>query len=105
MPQDMTLEDAARLGFKVDVCQECAVLFNKTRKDKIFCSNLCRKNWHCRAAARGAQIYAAAMDWRLSRGKRKFGDVTALLDTWIPEDRERKRRYEDAKKKITEVTK
>ena len=45
------------------------------------------------------------MEWRRSLGKIKFGDVTAMIDKWIAEDRERTDRYNEAVKELTKAQK
>lgn len=106
MPQDITLEHATQVALHgLDVCPECASVYHKTRRDRVFCSNECRKAHHARNAAYGAQLFALCMDWRLSRGKKKLGDVTALIDSWLPAYRDRDRKYQEAKAKLQEVIK
>jgi hypothetical protein len=98
----MALKAALR---EMRCCAECASAFRPIRSDQKFCRRHCLKIWHGRAAARGGQIYTLIMEWRRSRGKIKFGDVTAMIDKWIAEDRERTDRYNEAVKELTKAQK
>lgn len=73
-------------------CKECGRVFKPIRVDQEFDTPECRKIWHKKASRRGGQAYQALMLWRKSRGRKKglLGDVTALVDRWIDEDRRSK---------------
>lgn len=75
----------------------CAPIPETRRKQARFCSKPCYKKYHTRSVGRGFRLYETAMRWRCAprshtKGAKnpptKFGDVTALLDEFLREDRE-----------------
>lgn len=79
-------------------CPECGEPFWKTRADKIFCGDRCKRDWHRRREARGAELYDAAYAWRSKRRPGGFTEFCRIVDAWIAEDRERNRRMKAARR-------
>lgn len=80
------------------VCPECGEGFWKTRSDKIFCCDRCKRAWNRRREQRGAELYDAAYKWRSERQPGGFTEFCRIVDGWISEDRERTRRMKKARK-------
>lgn len=80
------------------VCPECGAAFWKTRADRKFCGDRCKRDHHRRREARGTELYDFAMAWRGKRLAGGFTELCRLLDGWLAEDRERKRRVKAASK-------
>lgn len=76
-------------------CQECGHPFYPSRQDQVFHKPACRHAHHRRREQRGSQLYDDAMDWRRTRRKGGFTDLTRQLDDWIREDREREARNKE----------
>lgn len=77
-------------------CQECGSPFTPARVDQQFCCDRCRKDHNSRRKERGLAAIDALHAWR---GERKPGALTALsrlIDGFNREDRERRRRNQEA---------
>jgi hypothetical protein len=70
-------------------CKECKDEFRQSRKDQIFCCSQCRQKWWRRVELRGGQAVEKLIAWRVSRGSKKgaLGEIAAMVDGWIKEDR------------------
>ena len=70
-------------------CRFCGDEFRKARLDQVFCSKKCRQAFHRRAELRGGKAVALLIEWRVTRGGKKgiLGDIAAVVDEWIKEDR------------------
>jgi hypothetical protein len=75
-------------------CAECGELFYRLRQDQIFCPapKRCRRTYHRRKEVRGARLYEFAMEWRRTRRKGGFTELTQMIDGFLAEDRAREER-------------
>jgi len=71
-------------------CRFCGDEFRVKRQDQVFCSRQHRQAFHRRAEIRGAQATELLIAWRVTRGGKKgiLGEIAAVVDGWIKEDRE-----------------
>lgn len=70
-------------------CRECGEAFWKTRADKEFCNDKCKRKWHRRRERRALELYDDAVQWRRKREKGGFTRFCQLIDRYIADDRER----------------
>jgi len=69
-------------------CKECHEDFRQKRNDQKFCDAWCRQKWHRRVELRGGKAVELLISWRVSRGKKGIlGEIAAMVDEWIKEDR------------------
>lgn len=76
-------------------CHECGAEFRTFRTDAVYCSRTCSTAATNREKRRGVEILRMAMTWRRGRGRGHvtLSDVTAMLDRYVAEDRERERNF------------
>lgn len=87
-------------------CPECSEKFETNTKDRLFCSNAHKANFHNRSSTIGRTVIPLAMAWRAARnakgnspearalrasGARAFADMCRLLDAASADDREQGR--------------
>jgi hypothetical protein len=90
-------------------CRECGSTFQTFRVEAAFCGDACRLAAKNRDLKRGARLLRLAMEHRRNRGRGlvQYGDITALLDQFVAEDRARERRLgvtiEEPAKEIRKV--
>ncbi|MBP2297984.1 hypothetical protein [Azospirillum picis] len=75
------------------VCRECGAAYKATDLAQEFCRPACRIAWNNRARLRGAKLYEAVMTWRVLRQPGALAVVTALVSTFLDEDRAAGRRW------------
>ena len=83
-------------------CRMCGAqvrrLKPRGRSRTEFCSQECQRKWWVIAKQRGGQIYKLLIEWRTTRGTRKgvVGDMAAMIDGWISEDKAKRSRGDTA---------
>ena len=73
-------------------CDECGAPFYQLRHDQVFHRQSCRRAFHRRKEVRGAKLLSFALEWRRTRRRGGFSELTQMIDEFLREDRQRAER-------------